>query len=58
MSFEFSPPVPLTRQTHIEIQDPDEHLHRRRRPSQAASLRIPGLNRDEYFRRRENQDRH
>jgi hypothetical protein len=58
MSFEFSPPVPLTRQTHIELQDPDEHLHRRRRPSQAASLRIPGLNRDEYFRRRENQDRH
>ena len=58
MSFEFSPPVPLTRQTHIEIQDPDEHLHRRRRPSQAASLRIPGLNRDEYFRRRENQERH
>jgi hypothetical protein len=58
MSFEFSPPVPLTRQTHIELQDPDEHLHRRRRPSQAASLRIPGLNRDEYFRRRENQERH
>jgi hypothetical protein len=58
MSFDFSPPVPLTRQTHIEIQDPDEHLHRRRRPSQAARLRVPGLNRDEFFRRRENEDRH
>ncbi len=58
MSFEFSPPVPLTRQTHIEIQESQTQPVRRRRPSRATQLSIPGINRAEYFRRRENQDRH
>ena len=61
MSFEFSPPVPLTRQTHIEIQESQTQPVRRRRtrPSRGATqLGIPGINRSEYFRRRENQERH
>jgi hypothetical protein len=61
MSFEFSPPVPLTRQTHIEIQESQTQPVRRRRtrPSRGATqLGIPGINRAEYFRRRGNQERH